>query len=123
MYYKIDIGDIMKLELREYNVTPKIEERNDFYISVSSDNIKYNKDVLLDKEIIEKIFSLLKKYKEKVLNLTNEVTHNYKGGRQQIITIQYDDGKMFHLIGNTPNKEIADFYLKLKEEILKIINK
>ena len=113
----------MKLELREYNVTPKIEERNDFYISVSSDNIKYNKDVLLDKEIIEKIFSLLKKYKEKVLNLTNEVTHNYKGGRQQIITIQYDDGKMFHLIGNTPNKEIADFYLKLKEEILKIINK
>ena len=123
MYYKIDVGDIMKLELREYNVTPKIEERNDFYISVSSDNIKYNKDVLLDKEIIEKIFSLLKKYKEKVLNLTNEVTHNYKGGRQQIITIQYDDGKMFHLIGNTPNKEIADFYLKLKEEILKIINK
>ena len=123
MYYKIDVGDIMKLELREYNVTPKIEERNDFYISVSSDNIKYNKDVLLDKEIIEKIFSLLKKYKEKILNLTNEVTHNYKGGRQQIITIQYDDGKMFHLIGNTPNKEIADFYLKLKEEILKIINK
>lgn len=123
MYYKIDIGGIMKLELREYNVTPKIEERNDFYISVSSDNIKYNKDVLLDKEIIEKIFSLLKKYKEKVLNLTNEVAHNYKGGRQQIITIQYDDGKMFHLIGNTPNKEIADFYLKLKEEVLKIINK
>ena len=113
----------MKLELREYNVTPDIEKRNDFYIRVEDEKIKYNRDVILDKEKISRIFSLLRNYKEDIIKITSEITHNSKGGRQQMMTIQYEDEKPFYLIGNTNREEMSNFYFKLEKEIIDIIKK
>ena len=113
----------MKFEINEYNVVPKIEDRNTFYVKISESEIKYNKETILNKEKIDEIFKLLNEYKNDIIKYSEGKMSNYKGGRQQMMLIHYSENEIFHLIGNTPNQELSDFYSKLKNSIVNIIEK
>ena len=53
---------------------------------------------------------------------TAEKTENYKGGRQTNLNIKFETGaEIYKIIGNTSSQKMADFYSKIKSEIIKII--
>lgn len=111
----------MMFELREYNVTPKIEERNEINIALTGDGIRYNNQIISDENKIKSIVSLLENYKDDILSLNQDRLNNYKGGRQMLLRIKFEDNNVLCLIGNTPSSEMANLYSKIRNEIVEII--
>ncbi len=111
-----------KIEINEYNVACNLENRNSFILVI------YDKDIQINEEYIKKdVISKVNKIKELISNnleeiktLSNERANTYKGGRQQQMHINFEK-KQYVIIGNCDNKKISEKYLKLKNDILKII--
>ncbi len=112
----------MELKIYEYNVTPKIEERNEFSIRLVNGTLTINGRETTEESIINAIKKILLDNKENIIKLASERQENYKGGRQKGFAVKFEvDGEIYRIIGNTPSQEIADFYFKIKSEITNAI--
>lgn len=110
----------MKFSLSEYNVTPNLEERDAFSISLN-DDLKYNGQVVGDETKKAAAIEALEKYKSDIIRLSAEPAENYKGGRQKGLVVLFDgDEKKYRLIGNTDLKEMANLYNQIKTELTQI---
>lgn len=112
----------MKLTLKEYNVTPIKQERNELIIIVSEDGIKINNENINNnvQDKRNQLEEFIKNNNEEIISITKRKASNYKGGHQKMITIVYN-GQKFLIIGNTPDAETQELYEKVKETILSII--
>ncbi len=113
----------MKFKLMEYNVVPNVDERNAFCIQSVDDYILYNEQKITDRDKFDEIKSVLMQYRNEIVKLNSENISNYKGGRQQMLTIQYEDGEVLRVIGNTPSNEMANLYSELKNKLISIIER
>ena len=113
----------MKIKLMEYNVTPNIDDRNEFNIIVDNEFIMYENQKITDVNKINEIINLLTEYKDIVIKLNNEGISNFKGGRQKFIKIKYEDSEFLEIVGNTPSVEMSNLYSEIKEKIINIIEK
>ena len=111
----------MKFKLSEYNVVPNVEERNAFCIQLIDDYLLYNKQKITDNNKIDEIKNMFMQYKDEVIKLNKEHISNYKGGRQKILSIQYEEGNVLRINGNTPSIEMANLYSDLKNKLISII--
>ena len=114
----------MKLLLNEYNVVPNIEERKEFSIVLNEDKLLYNNQEIQDSSKVELINSLIKEYKDSIIKLQSEPIQGYKGGRQQIIKVQFDnEGIVYDILGSTSNNDSVNLYSSIKEKITSIVEK
>jgi len=112
----------MELKVYEYNVTPNVEERNEFGIYLVNDTLTMNGNNVEDGNKVFAVKKVLDENKEKIIALATEKLENYKGGRQELLTVKFeDDGETYRIVGNTPSHEMADFYAKIVSEITNII--
>lgn len=112
----------MKIILKEYNVVPNMEERNELNIEIIDDRILYNNQIINGDNKLEHIINLINEYKEDIVKLNNDKIGNFKGGRQKLMNIQfYDDNRIYTIIGNTPSIESANLYNIIKEKLLSIV--
>lgn len=113
----------MKIYLSEYNVLPKIEERDILAIKIEENSILLNGKTIDDTTILNKISDLLLSYKKKLLEIKDIKHSNYKGGRQsqlKIVSKEICEGEIF-LIGNTSNTEIANFYIEFRNKLINLL--
>lgn len=75
---------------------------------------------IVDEGKVEAIKRIINDNLEKVKIVCNKPMQNYKGGRQEILTIKIN-GDIYSLFGNTPDSEMKVLYQQLKDEISKII--
>lgn len=115
----------MKIVLNEYNVTPDIDDRNQVFVKIEDDKIVYGNKIYYNAEMIQRINNLLFSYKESILRIKDVKHSNYKGGRQQILKIHFKEiyDKPIIIFGNTDNEEVSNFYNKLKNEIMSVLEK
>lgn len=114
----------MELKIYEYNVTPNINERNEFGILLVNDTLTMNGNETNDESKIVVIKKLLEDNKENIIKLAAENPGNYKGGRQKNLAVKFDeDGETFIITGNTPSQETSDFYTKIVTEITNLIER
>ena len=100
----------LSFELYSKHFLPSIKPHTIFYKNEQiNDDDKYN-------NIIDLIYNNMDDIKK--LNMFN--INTYKGGLQELITIQIDSEK-YVLIGNTDNQEMKRLYNNIKNKILKII--
>jgi len=100
----------LSFELYSKHFLPSIKPHTIFYKNKQiNDDVKYENII----NLIENNINIIKK-----LNL--ESINSYKGGLQEIITIQLDN-ENYILIGNTNNQEMKQLYGKIKSKILEII--
>ena len=111
----------MTFKLSEYNVLPKVEQRDPFSIELTNGELLYNEQKVTDNTKVDLIINMFNQYKDEIARLNSTPASNYKGGRQQAIRIQYEDGKTFTVTGNTPEEEMANLYLELKNKMISII--
>ena len=81
----------MKIILKEYNVVPNMEERNELNIEIVDDRILYNNQIINGDNKLEHIINLINEYKEDIVKLNNDKIGNFKGGRQKLMNIQFYD--------------------------------
>ena len=113
-YISNSTNDDIKLsfELFSKHFLPSVKPHTIFYKNEQiNDEDKY-------KNIIDLIYNNIDNIKK--LNMLN--INSYKGGLQEVITIQIDS-ENYVLIGNTDNQEMKQLYNTIKNEILKIIEK
>ena len=114
----------MELRIFEYNVTPNVNEKNEFVILLANDTLVMNGNDMNDESKVVAIKKMLEDNKENIIRLASENAENYKGGRQKNLTVKFDeDGEAFIITGNTPSQEIADFYTKIVTDITNIVSK
>ena len=112
----------MELKLYEYNVSSNINEFDLVNIQLLNNCITMNGNIIEDEDKINAITNLLENYKIEIIKLTSERVPNYKGGRQAGLDVIFEtNGEIYKIIGNTPSQEMAEFYYKIKSEIIKII--
>lgn len=114
---------VMKLVLREYNVTPIKEKRDEVCVELKDNKVTVYTDdrVIEDNNKIDPFIEFIKGIKENIIKLNEERIQNYKGGRQKAINIQFDDEKVYSVIGNTPIEESVKMYEAIKEKLGEII--
>ena len=114
---------VMKLVLREYNVTPIKEKRDEVCVELKDNKVTVYTDdrVIEDNNKIDPFIEFIKGIKENIIKLNEERIQNYKGGRQKSINIQFDDEKVYSVIGNTPIEESVKMYEAIKEKLGEII--
>ena len=101
----------LSIELYSSHFLPTIKPHTIFCENKTiNDENKYN-------EIVKTIDSNI----ETIKKLNSENINSFKGGLQEIITIQIDNSNYF-AIGNTDNQEMKRLYNKMKEEIINILN-
>lgn len=113
---------ILNLKLYEYNVSPDIERKRSFIIEVNKEKlyvtgyqVKDNlntKFAAVEKLIIDNL--------EKIASISQKDVNNYKGGRQESLTINYN-GYDYEIIENTDDLESKTLYNELKEKLLGIL--
>lgn len=111
-YISNSLNDDIKLsfELYSKHFLPSVKPHTIFYKNEQiNDEDKY-------KNIIDLIYNNMNNIKK--LNMLN--INSYKGGLQEVITIQIDS-ENYVLIGNTDNQEMKQLYDTIKNEIIKII--
>ena len=114
----------MELRIFEYNVTPNVEERNEFGIYLVNDTLTMNGNNVDDENKVFAVKEVLKENKESIITLATGKIENYKGGRQKNLTVKFDvDGETYRIIGNTPSQEMANFYTKIVTDITNIVSK
>ena len=114
----------MELRIFEYNVTPNVNEKNEFVILLANDTLVMNGNEMNDESKVVAIKKMLEDNKENITRLAVENSENYKGGRQKNLTVKFDnDGENFRIIGNTPSQETSDFYTKIVTDITNIVSK
>ncbi|MBR5662746.1 MAG: hypothetical protein IKX00_03715 [Bacilli bacterium] len=114
----------MELRIFEYNVTPNVNEKNEFTILMANDTLVMNGNEKNDESKVVAIKKMLEDNKENIIRLAAENAGNYKGGRQKNLAVKFDnDGETFRIIGNTPSQEISDFYTKIVNDITNIVSK
>ena len=114
----------MELNVYEYNVTPNVDEKNEFTILLANDTLTVNGNNDEDENKVLNVKKLLEDNKENIIRLAAENAENYKGGRQKNLAVKFDnDGETFRIIGNTPSQEISDFYTKIVTDITNIVSK
>lgn len=114
----------MRLILREYNVTPIKEKRDEVCVELKDNKVTVYTDdrVIEDNNKIDPVIEFIKGIKENIIKLNEERIQNYKGGRQKAINIQFDDDeKVYSVIGNTPSEESIKMYESIKEKLGEII--
>ena len=112
----------MKFKIYEYNVTPNVNEKNEFSVLLVNDTLTMNGNNIDDENKKNTIKKVLEENKENIITLATGNFENYKGGRQKLLTVKFeDDGEIYKIIGNTPSQEMADFYTRLVTEITNII--
>ena len=111
----------MKFSLTEYNVSPKIEERNVFSIQLADDVLLYNGQIM-DSNKIDLVKNLFIEYRETIVLANLEKVSSYKGGRQCNIAIKYDDGVVLNVIGNTSSINMSSLYSDIKSRLIAIID-
>ena len=114
---------VMKLVLREYNVTPIKEKRDEVCVELKDNKvIVYTDDrVIEDNNKIDPFIEFIKGIKENIIKLNEERIQNYKGGRQKAINIQFDDEKVYNIVGNTNVVESATLYSLIKAKLGEVI--
>ncbi len=114
----------MKIAVKEYNVVPSMEEKNEMNIVFVDNKLIYNNQEIQDENKIKSINELINKYRENIIKLNSTNIENYKGGRQEMIAIQFDDiDQIYHIIGNTPSEESSNLYNIIKDNLISIIEK
>ena len=107
----------MELIIYEYNVTPNVNEKNEYSVILINDTLTINGNIIQDKNKILTIKKVLEENKEDIIALANEKAENYKGGRQKSLTVKFDDNeKLYSIIGNTPSKEMETLYTRITNE-------
>lgn len=101
----------LSIELYSKHFLPTVEPHTIFYENkkINDENI-YNGII----KIVNDNIDIIKK-----LNLEN--INSYKGGLQEIISIQLDDNN-YSVIGNTDNQKMKQLYSNMKEQIIHILN-
>ena len=111
-YISNSLNDDIKLSFELYS--------KHFLTSVKPHTIFYKNEQINDedkyKNIIDLIYNNMNNIKK--LNMLN--INSYKGGLQEVITIQIDS-ENYVLIGNTDNQEMKQLYDTIKNEIIKTI--
>lgn len=113
----------MKLVLREYNVTPIKEKRDEVCVELKDNKVTVYTDdrVIEDNNKIDPFIEFIKGIKENIIKLNEERIQNYKGGRQKAINIQFDDEKVYNIVGNTNVVESATLYSLIKAKLGEVI--
>ena len=109
---KITIKDDIKLSLELYS--------KHFLSSIKSHTIFYKNKQIIDEVKYKKIIDLIENNINNIIKLDMENINSYKGGLQEIITIQIDN-ENYTLIGNTDNQEMKQLYSLIKSKILDIM--
>lgn len=91
-----------------------------FLSSIKPHTIFYKNKQINDEDIYSKVLEVIKDNIDNIKRLNIENINSYKGGLQEIITIQIDN-ENYMLIGNTNNQEMKQLYSKVKDDILKIV--
>lgn len=91
-----------------------------FLSSIKPHTIFYKNKQINDEYIYSKVLEVIKDNIDNIKRLNIENINSYKGGLQEIITIQIDN-ENYMLIGNTNNQEMKQLYSKVKDDILKIV--
>ncbi len=87
---------------------------------VKPHTIFYKNEQINDEIKYKKIVELIDNNIDNIKRLNMEKISSYKGGLQEIITIQIDNDN-FILVGNTDNQEMKQLYNDIKDKILIII--
>ena len=112
----------MEFRVYDYNVTPKVDDRKEFSISLVDDVLIMNGSNIGDDNKVLAVKKILEDNKENIITLAMEKAENYKGGRQKSLIVKFeDDGESYRIIGNTPSHEMADFYARVVSEVTNII--
>lgn len=112
----------MKFSLTEYNVTPNLEERNEFKIGFNGTSLFFNGEEVQDDNKVQEVLNLINSYKEQIINLDTTDIQNYKGGRQKSISIIFDDNEQtYRVYGSTPDGNSSNLYETIKNSLLEII--
>lgn len=91
-----------------------------FLSSIKPHTIFYKNKQINDEDIYSKVLEVIEDNIDNIKRLNIENINSYKGGLQEIITIQIDN-ENYMLIGNTNNQEMKQLYSKVKDDILKIV--
>lgn len=119
----------IKIILKEYIVnTPNDDIKllmelysNHFLPTIKPHTIFYENKTINDENIYNKIIKIVDSNIDIIKKLNLENVNSYKGGLQEIISIQLDDNNYF-VVGNTDNQEMKQLYSKMKEEIINVLN-
>lgn len=115
------INEEFFLKISEYNVS--IYDRDPVSYIIKNDQIVINgeeiKGDVTDK--INRIKNIINSKKEEIETICSSRQSNYKGGRQQLLSIKLNE-KKYIIVGNTDNKDGVQLYSDIKEAIKKIIN-
>ena len=88
----------MELNVYEYNVTPNVDEKNEFRILLANDTLTVNGNNVEDENKVLNVKKLLEENKESIIALANGRIENYKGGRQKNLAVKFDnDGETFRI--------------------------
>lgn len=118
----------IKITLKEYIAnTPNDDVKllmelysNHFLPTIKPHTIFYKNKTINDENIYNKIIGIVDSNIDIIKKLNLENVSSYKGGLQEIITIQLDDNNYF-VIGNTDNQEMQQLYKNIKEEIINVL--
>lgn len=105
-------NDDIKLSLELYS--------KHFLSSIKPHTIFYKNKQINDEVKYKKIIDLIENNINNIIKLNIENITSYKGGLQEIITIQIDN-ENYTLIGNTDNQEMKQLYSLIKSKILDIM--
>ena len=105
-----------KIHIREYNVTPIKENRDELTIIIDENSVNYNNQIIKNTQIISEIIEIFNQNFDNIKCISDKKLENSKGGRQKSITILNND-KKYILIGNTSDKESIELYIALKNQV------
>jgi len=107
------------LTVEEYNVSS--DNKDSFSLSIVPPKIRYDGKIINDKNMCAEINNIVAEQKENILKFKDAKIVNYKGGRQEQLSINFGDQKVV-LLGNTPDHFMSDLYYSIRERISNCIN-
>ena len=118
----------IKITLKEYIVnTPNDDVKlsielysNHFLPTIKPHTIFYDNNIINDENKYNEIINIIDNNIEIIKKLNIENISSYKGGLQEVITIQLDNNN-YSVIGNTDNQEMNQLYNNIKTEIINVI--
>ena len=112
----------MKFEFDEYNVVYDYKDKAGIRIIYEDGILTYDGKTINKKEVIDEICNLIESHKDEIIKLNKEEISSYRGGRQQILNVKFEDTDELQIIGNTPIKEMSLLYSKIKNEAICILD-
>ena len=125
---KKDGKEDIKITLKEYISSPSNNDvklsfelySKHFLPTIKPHTIFYENKELNDENKYSQIIKIVDSNIETIKKLNLENISSFKGGLQEIITIQLDNDNYF-VIGNTDNQEMKQLYKKIKEDIINVL--